>query len=210
MTQPPEQNPYDPNTGGYQEQPEQPGYQQPGPPPPGYEQGGYQQPGYPQPGYEQGGYQQPGYPQPGYEQGAYQQGGYQQPGYPQQPGYQQPGYQQPGYEQGAYQQPGYEQGYVPQQYQQAYAAYGYGPVGQVRETLPWILLFIFTLGIAGFVWFFKVFEEMKQHTGTGLGGGLGLLVSLLGVGGFVSAYEAGQMYQRAGQAPPVSGWTGCW
>ncbi|NED99027.1 DUF4234 domain-containing protein [Phytoactinopolyspora halotolerans] len=83
-------------------------------------------------------------------------------------------------------------------------------MGQVRATGTWILLFIVTLGIAGLVWFFKVFEEMKQHTGTGLGGGLGLLISLLGVGAFVSAYEVGQMYQRAGQAPPVSGWTGCW
>ena len=86
------------------------------------------------------------------------------------------------------------------------------PVGQPRSIGVCILLFIVTLGFYGWYWSYKTHEELKQHTGDGLGGVLGLVVWILV--GFVSAFvipsEIGKMYARENQAPPVHGWTGLW
>jgi hypothetical protein len=127
------------------------------------------------------------------------------PGYPgyQQPGY--PGYQQPGY-------PAYPQysGYPGQ----GLAAYPGGPgsIGQVRGTGISILLSIVTLGIYNYVWYYKVHEEMKRHTGNGLGGGIALLIALLaGIAmPYITSSEVGGLYSRRGQRPPVTGLTGLW
>ena len=55
---------------------------------------------------------------------------------------------------------------------------GPGSIGQVRSTGICILLFIVTLGIYGWVWWYKVHDEMKRHTGQGLGGGISLLLAI--------------------------------
>jgi hypothetical protein len=47
---------------------------------------------------------------------------------------------------------------------------GPGPVGQTRGTGIAILLAIVTLGIYTLVWWYKTHEEMKRHTGQGIGG----------------------------------------
>jgi hypothetical protein len=52
------------------------------------------------------------------------------------------------------------------------------PVGQIRSTGTCFLLMVVTLGIYGWVWYFKTHEEMKRHTGTGLGGGIALLLGI--------------------------------
>ncbi|MGH3015950.1 MAG: DUF4234 domain-containing protein, partial [Gaiellaceae bacterium] len=59
---------------------------------------------------------------------------------------------------------------------------------------------------------FKTQEEMKQHTGDGLGGVLGLVIWILigAVSAFVIPSEVGRMYQRDGREPSVTGWTGLW
>ena len=91
------------------QQPQQPGYPQPGyPQQPGYPpQQGYPPPGYPPPGYPQQVYPQQVYPQQGYPQQGYPPPGYPQQGYGQAPpGYPPAGYPQPGYGPG-YGQPGY-------------------------------------------------------------------------------------------------------
>jgi Domain of unknown function (DUF4234) len=87
-----------------------------------------------------------------------------------------------------------------------------GPPGQPRGIGFGILLFIVTLGIYGWYWAFKTQEEMKQHTGDGLGGVLGLVIWILlnPVSAFVIPSEIGQMYAKDGQQPPVTGWTGLW
>jgi hypothetical protein len=87
-----------------------------------------------------------------------------------------------------------------------------GPVGQPRGVGFGILLFIITLGIYGWYWAFKTQEEMKQHTGDGLGGVLGLVIWILinPISAFVIPSEIGKMYQRDGRQPPVSGMTGLW
>ena len=87
-----------------------------------------------------------------------------------------------------------------------------GPRGQPRGIGFGILLFIITFGIYGLYWVYKTQEEMKQHTGDGLGGVLGLVVWILvsAVSAFVIPSEIGNMYKRAGKEPPVTGWTGLW
>ena len=86
------------------------------------------------------------------------------------------------------------------------------PVGQIRDTGTCFLLMVVTLGIYGWVWYFKTHEEMKRHTGTGLGGGIALLLGIF-VGivmPFLSSNEVGDLYKRRGQQPPVSVVTGLW
>ncbi|MBA2740719.1 MAG: DUF4234 domain-containing protein [Actinobacteria bacterium] len=87
-----------------------------------------------------------------------------------------------------------------------------GPPGQPRGIGFGILLFIVTIGFYGWYWVYKTHEELKQHTGDGLGGVLGLVVWILvsPVSAFVIPSEIGNMYKRAGKEPPVSGWTGLW
>lgn len=87
-----------------------------------------------------------------------------------------------------------------------------GPVGKIRGTGMSILLMIVTLGIYSIVWFYKTHDELKRHSGEGLGGGLALLLALLV--GFVMPYltsnEVGRLYERRGEEKPVSAMTGLW
>ena len=86
------------------------------------------------------------------------------------------------------------------------------PIGQVRSTGTCILLTIVTLGIYSAYWYYKTHEEMKAHTGTGLGGPVALILAIL-VGivmPFITPNEVGDMYERRGQAKPVSAATGLW
>jgi Domain of unknown function (DUF4234) len=87
-----------------------------------------------------------------------------------------------------------------------------GPLGQPRGIGFGILLFVVTLGFYGWYWAFKTQDEMRLHTGEGLGGVLGLVVWILltFVSAFVIPSEVGKMYAKAGQQPPVTGWTGLW
>ena len=87
-----------------------------------------------------------------------------------------------------------------------------GPLGQPRGIGFGILLFVVTLGLYGLYWVYKTHEEMKQHTGEGLGGVLGLVVWIVvsAVSAFVIPSEIGKMYTRDSREPPVTGWTGLW
>jgi hypothetical protein len=87
-----------------------------------------------------------------------------------------------------------------------------GPLGQPRGVGFGIFLFIITLGFYGWYWVYKTHEEVKQHSGEGLGGVLGLVIWILigAVSAFVIPSEIGKMYAKDGQQPPVTGWTGLW
>jgi hypothetical protein len=87
-----------------------------------------------------------------------------------------------------------------------------GPLGQPRGIGFGILLFIVTLGFYSWYWAFKTHEEIKQHSGEGLGGVLGLVIWILisPVSAFVIPSEIGKMYENDGREPPVNGWTGLW
>lgn len=87
-----------------------------------------------------------------------------------------------------------------------------GPVGKVRSTGTCVLLSIVTLGIYTWVWYFKTHEEMKQHTGQGIGGVLALVLAIFvgPVMPFLTSHEVGGLYERRGQGRPVSAMTGLW
>lgn len=87
-----------------------------------------------------------------------------------------------------------------------------GPPGQIRSTGTCILLYIVTLGIYGWVWYYKTHTEMKAHSGQGLGGPVALILAIF-VGivmPFITPSEVGALYTRRGQEAPVSWKTGLW
>lgn len=99
--------------------------------------------------------------------------------------------------------------------QQAYGQapqYGAAPIGQVRSTGVCILLYIVTFGIYGWFWYYNTSEEMKKHSGQGLGGVVSLLLAIfIGiVNPYITSSEVGGLYERAGRKPPVTGMTGLW
>ena len=87
-----------------------------------------------------------------------------------------------------------------------------GPLGQPRGIGFGILLFIVTLGIYGIYWAYKTQEEVKQHSGIGVGGVLGLVIWIVvnPVSWFLIPSEIGNMYKADGREPPFTGWTGLW
>jgi len=87
-----------------------------------------------------------------------------------------------------------------------------GPLGHPRGIGFGIVIFIITFGIYGWYWVYKTQEEMKQHTGDGLGGVVSLVVwiLLLPVMAFVIPSDVGKMYALDGREKPMTGWTGLW
>jgi hypothetical protein len=92
------------------------------------------------------------------------------------------------------------------------APQGRAPVGKVRNPWAVIGLSIITLGIYFLYWTYQVFREMKDNTGQGIGGPIGLIIGIIigVVNLFLIPSEVGNMYGRAGQPKPVSGLTGFW
>ena len=87
-----------------------------------------------------------------------------------------------------------------------------GPLGQPRGIGFAILIFIITLGIYSLYWVFKTQDEVKNHSGEGVGGVLGLVIYILvsPVTWFLVPSEVGKMYQQDGRTAPFTGWTGLW
>ena len=87
-----------------------------------------------------------------------------------------------------------------------------GPLGQPRGVGFGILMFIVTIGFYGIYWVFKTQEEVKEHSGIGVGGVLGLVIYL--VIGIVTIFlipsDVGKMYKADGREAPFTGWTGLW
>ncbi len=101
----------------------------------------------------------------------------------------------------------------PQDSQAAPVPMGAGaPVGKIRITGTCILLSIVTLGIYALAWYYMTHDEMKRHSGDGLGGGIALLLAFfIGiVMPYLTSNEVGGLYQRSGQRAPVSAATGLW
>lgn len=91
---------------------------------------------------------------------------------------------------------------------------GYAPVplGKPRGTGTAILLFLLTFGLYSWYWYYVTHEEMKRHSGNGLGGGVALLIAVfVGIASpFISSAEVGALYERTGREQPVSAITGLW
>ncbi|MBZ5734456.1 DUF4234 domain-containing protein [Nocardioides sp. TRM66260-LWL] len=100
------------------------------------------------------------------------------------------------------------------EYAPSYAAPvpGHGQPGKIRSTGICILLTVVTLGIYPIVWYYQVHDEMKRHTGQGVGGGIALILAFF-VGivmPYLTSSEVGGLYERAGREKRVSGATGLW
>jgi hypothetical protein len=87
-----------------------------------------------------------------------------------------------------------------------------GPIGQRRKIGVQILLSIVTLGIYGWYWAYTSHEDIKAHTGEGVGGVLGVvLYAFVGVVTlFLLPIEIKRTYERDGQQSPVSAATAAW
>jgi hypothetical protein len=87
-----------------------------------------------------------------------------------------------------------------------------GPLGQPRGIGFAILMTFITLGIYSLYWVFKTQDEVKNHSGQGVGGVLGLVIYIVVgiVTWFLVPSEVGKMYQQDGRTAPFSGWTGLW
>ena len=87
-----------------------------------------------------------------------------------------------------------------------------GPLGQPRGIGFGILMFIVTITIYSYYWVFKTQDEVKNHSGQGVGGVLGLVIYIVvqPVTWFLIPSEIGKMYTRDGRLAPFSGWTGLW
>jgi hypothetical protein len=75
-----------------------------------------------------------------------------------------------------------------------------------------ILLSIVTLGIWTIVWAYQNGDELKEHSGQGLGGVVYLLITLFvsPVTMFLMANEVEQLYRREGKQPPITTLWGLW
>jgi Domain of unknown function (DUF4234) len=73
-------------------------------------------------------------------------------------------------------------------------------------------MYIITLSFYAWYWVFKTQEEIKEHSGIGVGGVLGLVIWV--VAGFVTIFlipsDIGKLYKADGQEAPMTGWTGLW
>ncbi len=96
----------------------------------------------------------------------------------------------------------------------AYAQYAQpqGPIGHMRPTGMTILLFFVTLGIWSIIYYYQTHEEMKRHTGEGIGGVIALVLAIFVgiVNPFLLSHEVGQLYSRRGAPPPVTAVTALW
>jgi hypothetical protein len=87
-----------------------------------------------------------------------------------------------------------------------------GHPGRVRSIGVSILLTIVTLGIYSFYWVYVTYDEMKQFSGVGVGGPLGLILYILlhPTAWFLIPGEVREMYEMRGMHSPVRGVTGLW
>jgi Domain of unknown function (DUF4234) len=93
------------------------------------------------------------------------------------------------------------------------AVAAHGPVGKRRGVVFVLLITLVTLGIYSLYWVYKTQQEIKDYSGEGLGGVLGLVIWILisPVSAFVIPSEIGtNLFARAGRERPVTGWTGLW
>ena len=81
--------------------------------------------------------------------------------------------------------------------------------GKVRPTGLAMLLFVVTFGIYGLVWWYLVHDEMKRHSGQGIGGLVALLLAIFvsPAAAFFTSDEVGKLYERTGRRAPVSALT---
>jgi hypothetical protein len=87
-----------------------------------------------------------------------------------------------------------------------------GPIGVQRNIGVQVLLSIVTLGFYGVYWTYISHEDIKRHTGDGVGGLIGCLIGVFV--GFITLFllpiEIQRMYERDGRQSPVKASTAAW
>ena len=76
-----------------------------------------------------------------------------------------------------------------------------GPLGQPRGIAFAIIMAIITLGIYSLYWVFKTQDEVKEHSGIGVGGVIGLVIYIVvsPVTWFLIPSEVGKMFKADGR-----------
>lgn len=89
---------------------------------------------------------------------------------------------------------------------------GSGYVGRQRSIGTQIGLSVITLGFYGVYWAYQSHEDIKQHTGEGIGGVLGAVIYFIAgiVTLFLLPVEIKKMYEADGQTSPVGPATAFW
>ena len=87
-----------------------------------------------------------------------------------------------------------------------------GPLGRPEKIPVQFLLALVTCGLYGVYWAYKSHEEVKQHSGEGVGGAIGALIYFLAgiITLFLLPIEIKRMYERDGRESPVSATTAFW
>jgi len=87
-----------------------------------------------------------------------------------------------------------------------------GRPGDERSPATVILLSIVTCGIYTIWWAYRAHEDVKQYSGEGVGGAIGVLIWIVAsfVSGFLLPAEIEKAFQRTGRPSPVTGMTGLW
>ena len=87
-----------------------------------------------------------------------------------------------------------------------------GPLGKRESIGLQVLLSVVTFGLYDVYWAYKSHEEIKQHSGEGIGGLLGVIIYLfIGIVTlFLLPLEIKRMYEREGLQSPVGAATAFW
>ena len=87
-----------------------------------------------------------------------------------------------------------------------------GTKGIERNTAVVIVFSIITFGIYALYWTYKSFQELKDYSGEGIGGVVGLIVGILlyVVDMFLLPAEIEQIYAAKSSSSPVTALTGLW
>lgn len=87
-----------------------------------------------------------------------------------------------------------------------------GPLGKRENIGLQVLWSVLTIGLYGIYWAYKSHEEIKNHTGEGVGGLVGVVIFLFVgiVTLFLLPIEIEKMYKRDGRPSPVSAVTAFW
>lgn len=96
------------------------------------------------------------------------------------------------------------------QYAQGYG--NHGPLGMPRKPVTVALLAIITFGIYWWVYCYKTSEEIKAHSGIGVGGAIQLVLAIVAgiVPPFLIANDVKAVREAGGMQSPVSAMTAFW
>lgn len=92
------------------------------------------------------------------------------------------------------------------------APVGSPPIGIQRHIGKQIFLSIVTLGVYGLYWAYVSHEDIRQQSGSGVGGLVGVLLMMFAfpVSLFLLPIEIQRMYEDDGQESPVRASTAAW